>query len=273
MCGQGRGRTADLPLFRDEENRRSGNVLALSCSLRAASVLDDDVLRQPCGVAVSRQVGQRRCYLSVAAVDCMQVAIGRSGRRMAEPQHEIGQSCACRGGQGLPGVAKVVKPEAGHIGLAPGAGERLPNSVTAHGLAVTPDEHAVRPRPFGHVRGEHGQDVRRDIDGSLTSVGLGRGVERLTGFEQLDAILPDRDSSCAQVDVSGVSAMISPRRSPHHAPSRTAARYRGVMAPMSAATWATEAIGRSLARSVPAPSMLAGLAGIAPSRTAVASTA
>jgi hypothetical protein len=72
---------------------------------------------------------------------------------------------------------------------------------------------------------------------------------------------------------SGREAMISPRRSPHHAPSRTAARYRGVIAPMSAATWATEATGRSLARSVPAPGMLAGLAGIALARTTVARTA
>lgn len=38
-CGQGRGRTADLPLFRDEENRGSmdmrAGVVRPTCSIRA----------------------------------------------------------------------------------------------------------------------------------------------------------------------------------------------------------------------------------------------
>jgi hypothetical protein len=65
----------------------------------------------------------------------------------------------------------------------------------------------------------------------------------------------------------------SPRRSPHHAASSTAARYRGVIASTRATTSATEATVRSFARSEPAPGTWQGFLARIPSRTAVFRTA
>jgi hypothetical protein len=137
-----------------------------------------------------------------------------------------------------------VKPEARHVGLAACAGEGLAHGVAAHWLAVTADENTVRPGPFAHVGGKDGQHVRRNRDGALTASVLGgaskaRRVSRSsTRLVRTVTVPASRSMSC------GVRAMISPRRSPHHAPSRTAARYLGVMDSMSATTWATEATGR-----------------------------
>jgi hypothetical protein len=50
----------------------------------------------------------------------------------------------------------------------------------------------------------------------------------------------------------------SPRRRPHQAARRTAARYLGVIASTRAATSAGDAMGRSLARSEPAPAIWIG---------------
>src|SRR5215469_10706290 len=86
------------------------------------------------------------------------------------------------------------------------AGESLANGVTAHGLAVATDQHAVGPGPLSHVSGEDGQHVRRNGDSAFASVRLGWCVEGFPRGEEF-------------------GAMISPRRRPHHAPSRTAARY------------------------------------------------
>jgi hypothetical protein len=77
--GQGRGRTADLPF--------SGMVICAgqrlevggSRILRASSVLDHDGLGQPCGVAVLGQVGEGGGYLSVPAVNGVQVAVRGGG--------------------------------------------------------------------------------------------------------------------------------------------------------------------------------------------------
>ena len=118
---------------------------------------------------------------------------------------------------------------------------------------------------------EDGQHVRRNRNGVLPGVGL-RGASKACVFRAVQRVGPNGDRTGVQVNVFRAQGDDLAATSPHHAPSRTAARYRGVIASMSAATWATEATGRSLARSVPAPGMLAGLAGIALSRTAAART-
>jgi len=105
-------------------------------------------------------------------------------------------------------MAKVVEPEAWHTGRAAGAGEGLPNSVAAHGLAIATDEHAVRPRPLAHVGYEDRHRVRWDSDGALASVGLGWRVESLTSFEQKVSqpcytLAADND---APFTISGVSS-------------------------------------------------------------------
>ena len=51
-------------------------------------------------------------------------------------------------------VPKVVEPEAGHVGLAASASERLAYGVAAHRLAVAADEHAVSSGPLPHVNFE-----------------------------------------------------------------------------------------------------------------------
>jgi len=98
-------------------------------------------------------------------------------------------------------VAKVVEPEAWHVRLAACAGESLTYCVAAHGLAVAPDEHPVRPGPFGHVHSEDREHVRRDVDGSLARVGLGRRVEGAASFKEFDAVRSDGNGCGGQVDV------------------------------------------------------------------------
>jgi hypothetical protein len=83
--------------------------------------------------------------------------------------------------------------------------------------------------------------VRRNRDRALARISLGRGIECDQGLEQFHAVSRTVTVAETRSMSPGLRAMISPRRMPHHAPSRTAARYRGVIASMSATTWAMEA--------------------------------
>jgi hypothetical protein len=81
MCGQGRGRTADLPRFSGIRITAGQSTCAEpACHLRDTSVLDHDGLREPCRAAVRGEIRQCRGNLSVAPVNGMKVAVGRSGR-------------------------------------------------------------------------------------------------------------------------------------------------------------------------------------------------
>jgi hypothetical protein len=187
-----RGRV-ELPTFRFSGMRTTAgqNVRqVVACLMRALSVLDHDGLGQPCGVAVRGQVGQRRGDLGIAAIYCVEVAVSGGGRGVAKPFHKVLGRGTSRRGQGLASVAKIVEPKTGHVCLAARTGERLADSITAHRLAVAADEHAVSPGPLPHVCFEDGQHVRRDRNGALTGVGLGRGVEGLACFEQFNVAVP-----------------------------------------------------------------------------------
>jgi len=75
VVSQGQGRTAGLPLSGMRKAAVQSMCEVAACSLRAASVLDHDGLWETCGVAMRRQLGQRRGYLSVTAIDGVQIAL------------------------------------------------------------------------------------------------------------------------------------------------------------------------------------------------------
>jgi hypothetical protein len=133
----------------------------------------------------------------------MQVAVRGGGRCVAKPFHEIFGRCASGSGEGLTGMAQVMKPEAGHVGHATCTGEGLAYGVTAHWLAIAANECAVGPGPVAHISSEDRQHVRRNCNGAFARVGLGRGIESLAGFEKFDTVGPDRDGTSVQVDVLG----------------------------------------------------------------------
>ena len=86
-----RGRI-ELPTFRFSGIRDSADqphCRALSCDPRATSMLDHDRPGQLRRITMSRQIGQRRSYLSVTAIDSVQVTIGRGWGGMAEPTHQV----------------------------------------------------------------------------------------------------------------------------------------------------------------------------------------
>jgi len=96
---------------------------------------------------------------------------------------------------------QIVEAEAGHADLAACAGESLANGVTAHGLAVATDQHAVWPGPLSHVSGEDGQHVRRNGDSAFASVRLGWSVEGFPRGEEFGAVRSDGDRSGFRVNV------------------------------------------------------------------------
>jgi hypothetical protein len=120
------------------------------------------------------EVGQCRGYLRIAAVDRMQVPIGRRRGRVAETAHQIPDRRARGSRQGLPGVAQIMKPEPRHASLTLSPVERLADRITAHRAAITTDEYPLGPCP-GHQqhRGtisrrdglDQGDDLSRDATG------------------------------------------------------------------------------------------------------------
>lgn len=95
-CGQD---GVEPPIFRFSGMRiTAGQTVRAraACRLRAASVLDHDGLGEPCGVAVGGQVGQGRCYLGIAAVDGVEVAVRGRRRR---PGGQRRRASACRLGR------------------------------------------------------------------------------------------------------------------------------------------------------------------------------
>lgn len=99
--------------------------------------------REPSGVPVSGEIGQRRRDLSIAALHDMEVAVGGDRGRVAESAHQVLGGRTGSSGQGLASMAQVMKPETWHADLVASTGERLAYSVAAHRLAVAPDEHPV----------------------------------------------------------------------------------------------------------------------------------
>ena len=125
---------------------------------------------------------------------------------MTEAKHQVLGSRASGSGKSLAGVPQIVKPEAGHSGLEACTGECLAHSIASHRSAIAADEHPIGTGPGRHVCFEHGKYMRRNVDGALPGIGLGRRIEGLRLRQQLDPVTPDRHRPGREVNVIGKQA-------------------------------------------------------------------
>jgi hypothetical protein len=147
-----------------------------------------------------------------------------------------------------------MKPETRHTSLAASPVERLPDRISPHRTAITAHERPIRPCPRRHVLGQDRHDMRRDDHSPPTRIGLRLGIEgSAVVLQQLDTIPANCHRPGHQVNISRAQAQHLTAAQATPGGQQHAARYRGVIDSSKATTSAGVAIGRSLARSEPAP--------------------
>ena len=193
---------------------------------------------------------------------------------MTETAHQVLDRRAGGSGQRLAGMPQVMEAESRHARRNTSPAEGLADRIPAHRPTVTPDEDPIRPGPLSHVRSQNREDVRRHHHGPLARVRLGLGIERgPAALQQFDAVPPDGNGARRQVHVVSTQPQ-------HLTAAQTApgSQEHGSAIPRGNGLDQRDdlggrAIGRSFARSAPAPAMLHGFFTIAPSLTAVFITA